>query len=260
MNEYTSDINFVNHDYSENSWIGVVVNSKDPTFSGRCQIKVLGLMDNIKDEHLPWAVPINSPIFAGNGAGSISVPKVGHFVRVQFNNGDIYAPEYTAIQNVDNDLIKRIKDDYQGTHVLLYDPVEELTIIYQPISGFQIFYRESVIQITPDTLITLRTPNNESIIQMDGDVLNITTKNDVNITAASKVEVVAEEVVVKGNSATKVGNPPYQHAVLGEPLWAILSSLASALDSKLPATPGVNLGLIESAKSSATSTNVLIGL
>ena len=98
-----------------------------------------------------------------------------------------------------------------------------------------------MIQITPDTLITLRTPNNESIIQMDGDVLNITTKNDVNITAASKVEVVAEEVVVKGNSATKIGNPPYQHAVLGEPLWAILSSLASAIDLKLPATPGARL-------------------
>jgi hypothetical protein len=62
--------------------------------------------------------------------GFLSVPKVGQFVRIQFNNGDVYAPEYTTIQNVDTELIQRIKDDYDGTHVLLYDPFEELTIIF----------------------------------------------------------------------------------------------------------------------------------
>jgi hypothetical protein len=260
MNQYTSDINFINHDYGENSWLGIIVNTKDPTFSGRAQVRILGLLDGIKDEHLPWCVPINSTIFAGNGAGSLSVPKVGQFVRIQFNNGDIYAPEYTTIQNIDTDLIKRIKDDYDGTHVLLYDPIEELTVIYQKKSGFQIFYRESFFQITPDTLVTLSTPNGDSIVQMDSDVINVTTKNEVKVVAASKVEVTADEVVVSGAQTTKIGPGPYSHAILGEPIWALLTTLASALDKKLPSTPGVNQGIVEAAKQAATSTNVMISV
>jgi hypothetical protein len=257
---YTPDIDFVQHDLHDNDWIGVVVNNKDTTFSGRAQIRVLGLMDNTLPEHIPWAVPINSTIFAGDGAGSLSIPKLGQFVRVQFNNGDIYAPEYTTIQNIDTDLIQRIKDDYPGTHVLLHDPMEELTVIYQPKSGFQIYHKESFIQITPDTLITLQTPNGDSLIQMDGDVINVATKNEVKIAAAAKVEVTADEVVVNGAQATKIGSGPYQRGVAGEALIALLSTMASALDSKMPCTPGINVGLVEAAKSSILSTNVFISI
>lgn len=255
-----SDINFVDHDYSENSWIGVVTNINDPTFSGRCQVRVFGLLDGIKLEHLPWATPINSTIFAGDGAGSISIPKIGQFVRIQFNNGDMYAPEYTTIQNVDSELINMIKDDYEGTHVLLYDPAEELTVIFQKGSGIQIYLKESFFQITPDSMITLQTPNIDSVLQMEGDVTRITTKNEVEIAGAAKVTVEADEVIVKGSQATKIGPGPYRKAILAEPLWALLTTMATALDAKLPATPGVNAGLIEAAKQAATSTNVMISL
>lgn len=241
-------------------WLGIVVNSDDPTFSGRCQIKVFGLHEGIENDHLPWAVPMNSPIFAGDGAGSISIPKIGHFARVRFSNGDLYSPEYYVIQNIDTELIKRIKDDYQGTHVLLYDPLEELTIIFQPESGIQIYHKESFIQITPDTMITLQTPNADSTIQMDGDIVNVTTKNEVNIAAGARAEVTADEVVVNGAQTTKIGPGPYNHAVMAEPLWALMSTLATALDAKMPATPGVNAGLVEAAKQSATSTNVMISI
>lgn len=254
----TEEIDFKYHDLYDNDWIGVVVNTKDPTYSGRCQIRVFGLLDDIVDEHLPWAVPLTSSIFAGNGAGSLSIPKKGHFVRVQFNNGDMYAPEYTTIQNVDTELIERIRDDYDGTHVIAYDPVEELTIIFQPNSGIQIYYKESYFQITPDTLVTLSTPNGDSIIQMNGDVINVTTKNEVNIAGAAIAEVTADEVRVNGAMTTKVGPGPYSHALLAEPVWALLSVMATALDAKFPATPGVNAGLVEAAKQSATSINVLI--
>jgi len=257
---YISDIDFIQHDLHDNDWIGVIVNTKDPTFSGRAQIRIFGLLDDIPDEHLPWAVPINSTIFAGDGAGSLSVPKVGQFVRVQFNNGDLYAPEYTTIQNIDTELIKRIKDDYEGTHVLLYDPTEEVTIIFQKNSGLQIFFKESYIQITPDTMITLSTPNGDAIMQMDGDVVNLTTKNEVKVAAGAKAEVVADEVIVNGAQTTKIGPGPYSHAILAEPMWSLLLTLATALDAKFPSTPGVNAGLVESAKQAATSTNVMISI
>jgi hypothetical protein len=255
-----NEIDFIVHDLHDNDWLGIIVNIKDPNFSGRCQVKVFGLFDGIPDEHLPWATPVNSTVFAGDGAGSLSIPKIGQIVRVQFNNGDMYAPEYTTIQNIDTDLINEIKDDYEGTHVLLYDPIEEITVIYQLKRGFQIYYRGSFFQISPDSMITLQTPDLESTIQLEGDVTTIATKNEVNIAAAAKVEVTADEVIVNGAQVTKVGPGPYNHALLAEPMWALLSTFATALDAKYPVTPGVNVGLIEAAKQSATSTNVMISI
>lgn len=246
-------------DLHDNDWLGVISNNIDPTFSGRCQVRVYRLMDHLNAKDLPWAVPINSTIFAGDGAGSLSVPKIGQIVRIQFNNGDIYSPEYTTIQNIDTQLIERIKNDYDGTHVMLYDPDEELTVIYQRNSGLQMFYRGSFIQISPDSMITIEHANQESLIQLEGDKLNIVTKNEVNVSAAAKVEITADESIIKGNQVTKVGTPPYYHAVLAEVLFPLLQTMATALDAKMPATPGVNVGLVQQAKQAATSTNVLIG-
>jgi hypothetical protein len=245
-------------DLRDNDWIGVVGYNQDPLFSGRAKIRVFRLMDNISTEDLPWAVPINSTRMAGDGAGSLSVPKIGIIVRVQFNNGDIYSPEYTTIQNIDTDLIEEIKNDYQGTHVLIYDPDAELNVIYQPATGFKIFYKESFIQITPDSMITIQHANQDSLIQLEGENCNIVTKNEINISAGSTVTLNADEVVASGNQITKLGPGPYQHAILAEPMWAILQTLATAIDAKMPTTPGVSAGLVQSAKQAATSRNVLI--
>lgn len=251
---------FLTKDLFDEDWIGVVTNNKDPLFSGRCQIRVFRLFDDLNAENLPWAIPINSTIFAGNGAGSLSVPKIGQIVRVQFNNGDIYAPEYSTIQNVDTELIETIKEDYEGTHVLLFDPDEELNVIYQRNLGFQVYYRESFIQISPDSMITIQHANQDSVIQLEGDKTYITTKNEVNISAGAKVEVTADEVIAAGNQTTKIGAPPYYHAVLAEVLFPLLQTMATSLDAKMPATPGVNVGLVQQAKQAATSKNVLIGI
>ena len=249
---------FLNKGMHDNDWIGIITNNADPLHSGRCQIRVYRLMDDIDSKNLPWAIPANSTIFAGDGAGSLSVPKIGQIVRVQFNNGDVYAPEYTTIQNIDTQLIQEIQEDYEGTHVLLYDPDEELNVIYQRGRGMEIYYRESFIQISPDSMITIQHANQESMIQLEGDKLNIVTKNEVNVSAAAKVDVTADEVRVAGNQATKVGPGPYNHAIMAEPLWALLTTMATAIDAKMPATPGVNVGLVEQVKQAATSTNVLI--
>jgi hypothetical protein len=250
--------NFVDRQMRDNDWIGVITNNQDPLFSGRCQVRVFILMDPLDAKDLPWAVPVNSTVFSGDGAGSLSIPKIGQFVRVQFNNGDIYAPEYTTIQNIDSQLIEEIKNDYDGTHVMLFDPDEELKMIYQRNSGFKIFYKESFIQISPDSMITIQHANQESLIQLEGDKCNIVTKNEINISASAKVDVTADEVRVAGNQTTKVGPGPYNHAVMAEILFPLLTTMATAIDAKMPATPGVNVGLVEQAKQAATSTNVLI--
>ena len=249
---------FLTKDLYDEDWIGVVTNNTDPLFSGRCQIRVFRLMDGLDGNDLPLAVPINSTFFAGDGSGSLSVPKIGQIVRVQFNNGDIYAPEYSTIQNIDTQLIETIKEDYDGTHVLAFDPDEELSVIYQRNLGIQIYYRESFFQISPDSMITIQHANQDSLIQMEGDKTYITTKNEVNISAGAKVEITADEVIAAGNQTTKIGPGPYYHAVLAEVLFPLLQTMATAIDAKMPATPGVNVGLVQQAKQAATSKNVLI--
>jgi len=248
--------NILNKSLKDQDWLGVVINNKDKTFAGRCQVRVFRLLDDIADDDLPWASPISSGVFAGDGAGNISIPKVGQIVRIQFNDGDMYAPEYTAIQNIDTALIEQIKDDYEGTHVIAFDPEEGLNIIHQRNLGIQIFYRDSFIQISPDSMITIQHANQDSIIQLEGDKCNITTKNEINITAGARVEVVADEVKVAGNQTTKIGPGPYYSGVLAEPLFALLKTLASSIDAKMPATPGVNVTLVKQGEKLATSRNV----
>ena len=76
------DLTFINNTLN-NEYIGIVIYNKDPLFSGRCKIRVFGVMDNIKDEYIPWSTPINSNIFSSNGGGSISIPKIGSYARVK---------------------------------------------------------------------------------------------------------------------------------------------------------------------------------
>ena len=253
------DIRFIDNDLHNNDWVGVVIYNQDPTFAGRAKVRVLGVMDGIKDEHIPWAVPITGDVYGEDGAGMMSVPKLGAWCRIQFNNGDLYAPEIRAIQNLDNDLIDKIKNDYnEGCHVILHDPTENLSILHLRKSGLMLFKNESFFQITPDSMITLQHADGDSIIQMEGDKINVASKNEVNITAAAKATVNADEVVVSGSQRTKIGGGPYNHAMLAEPTWSLLTTLATALDAKLPPSPGVNIGLVNSARQAATSTNVLI--
>lgn len=249
---------FLTRDLHDEDWIGVITNNIDPLFSGRCQIRVFRLMDNMVAQDLPWAVPINSTFFGGNGAGSLSVPKMGQIVRVQFNNGDIYAPEYSTIQNIDAQLIDAIKEDYEGTHVLAFDPDEELSIIYQRNLGIQIFYKESFFQIAPDSMITIQHANQDSLIQLEGDKCYITTKNEINISAGAKVEIIADEVIASGNQTTKLGPGPYSSGMLGEATFALLEAMAVIIDGKTPSSPGVAQNLVKQAKNAACSKNVLI--
>lgn len=243
----------------DNDLLGIVVNNNDPTFSGRARVRVFGVYDNIKDEHLPWATPVSSHFYGSSGAADISIPKLGQFVRVQFNDGDIYAPEIISIQNLDNSLIETLKQDYIGTHVLLYDFDADLSVIYQPNSGLLIFHKGSFMQITPDSMITIQTEDAESLIQMEGDVTTIATKNEVKVAAASKAEVSADEVWIKGAQTTKIGNGPIFHdALLAAPMWGLLTTMAGVIDAKLAITAGTMTSLVEATKQAATSTNVKI--
>lgn len=230
-----------------NNYIGKVIYNKDPDYSGRCKVRVYGLMDELEDNCLPWFTPINSCIFSGNGNGFISVPKIGTYVRVRFANGDIYSGEYTAIQNIDPSLINEIKDNYENTHVICYDSDKEFYMMFQPSKlengnqvgkGFKINFNDTIIQITPDGRLYCQTAEGESIIEMDGEDIKIVGGKDVTVAGATNVNIIGGSINISGNDVT-VGKNASEPAVLGNNLVTVLKTMINAIQMKMPISPGM---------------------
>jgi hypothetical protein len=247
------------------------VDNNDPEFAGRCRVRVYGLFDGTNDldnpdsgftipnQDLPWAYPAASNIFGGGenkGAGSVSIPKVGTKVKIRFSSGNIYCPEYVAIQDLNEAVINEVKASYQNAHVLFFDEDEKAKIVYTPAKGLEIFHKDSHIVINPDSSITIEHKETKSIIELVGPNINITANSTVNVTANSKVQIEASESILNGSSVTKLGPAPAYSAVLAEPLWTFLAMLASAVDAKLPTTPGIMTQQAASFQQLSTSTNV----
>ena len=68
-----------------------------PMLIGKITAQNLDGVDGVETEQIPWAVPA-MPLSsgAGDGCGSFGVPKVGSFVFVFFEEGDINQPVYFA--------------------------------------------------------------------------------------------------------------------------------------------------------------------
>jgi hypothetical protein len=251
-------------------WLGEVVDNEDPEFTGRCRVRVFGKFDGtnkiddpdsgyiIPDDQIPWAYPASGNIFGGGegGAGFLSVPKVGTKVKIRFSYGNLYAPEYTVVQDLNQAVIDEVKASYQNAHVLFFDEDEKAKLVYTPAKGFEFFHKDSHIVINPDSSITIEHKGTSSIIELVGSTINITANSTINITANSKIQSEASECVVNGSSVTKLGPAPGYSAVLAEPLWTFLKMMASAVDAKLPSSPGVLSSQAASFEQLSTSKNV----
>lgn len=225
-----------------NDFVGRVIYNEDPTFSGRCKVKVFGLFDDLPDENVPWFVPANINIFGTEGGGSLSVPKVGDIVRVRFSNSDYYSGEYTSLQCVDPNLVEEIKDDYQDSQVILYDAANEVTIIYQKMTGLKLYHRGATIIIDPTGNIQLKHQNNANVIEINDNDINIvsgsTDENNsatgtINISSGSTVNINSTTANINADHVN-IGNSPSQPAVLGRKLTFALQQIVRELAQKTP--------------------------
>jgi hypothetical protein len=244
----------------EMMFLGKVVDSQDPTHSGRCRVRVFGMFDELADDELPWAQPQLGLSFGQNGtSGAISVPKVGSVVHVRFDNGNLYSPVFHGLQEPAADLVAEIANSYTNAHSLVYDGDEELRIYYTQEKGLTMYLKHSRINIANDNTITIEHKDTRSIIELRGPVITITADSEVNITGQSRVKLDSAEVWAHGKQ-TKVGDQPAYSAVLAEPLWAFLKVLSAAVDAKLYATPGAMSGACATAEQLATSKTVKVSM
>jgi len=229
---------WIKDDLREMDFLGVVVNNDDPKKIGRCRIRVFGKFDELDDADLPWANPMRGLSFGQDGgSGQFSTPKKDAVVKVKFNNGNIYSPEYYSIQELATDLKNEINGSYQNAHSLIYDNDEKLRMYYTQQKGITIFLKDSRINIANDNAIVIEHKDTSAIIELRGNNITITANSEINLTGGSRIKATAPEVWMDGKE-TKAGHVPSYSMVLGEPLFAFLKTLAATVDAKLYPTPG----------------------
>ena len=234
-------------------FLGVIIDNKDPEFRARCKVRVFGVYDDIPDENLPWAFQRFDLSFGDNGgSGRVSIPKVGGIVHIQFNNGNYYAPEYKAVQELSTDLINEIKTSYEGAHSLVYDGIEKLKIYYTVAKGLVIDLKESTIIISNDNSITVTHAGQTATLEFRGGKITEYANSEIESTAVTRIKQSSNEVWADGK-VTKIGHVPVYSAVLAEPLWMFLKQLAAAVDAKVPSCPGCMTTLAESYEQLSTS-------
>lgn len=227
-------------------YIGVIEDIEDPDKEGKVRVRVFGKHGNpdgdgpsIPTEMLPWAFPQYSHVFGNeDGGGSFSAPKVGAKVLINFDS-DIYFPIYKNLINLSQGLKDLIADDYENSHVMLYDEIEQIQIYYLPGQGLVLDVKGSVFRMNADNSILINHANDSASIELRENDIDINSNGNVFMSAPQTVEMSGNTANVNGVQ-TNIGANPIFSAVNGEPLMAFLKVLAAAIDAKVPVTPGVN--------------------
>lgn len=105
-------------------YTGIVEDNDDPKKAERCQIRIAGLNDGIKREHLPWyGNPINSRMCGGKAAsGSSYIPEKGSKVLVVFYSPSLYDAEYFPYPKTPDTTIPEANIAYPDTPVVFRFP------------------------------------------------------------------------------------------------------------------------------------------
>jgi len=239
---------------------GFVEDVDDPLRIGRCKIRIPFIHGDIPIDDIPWANPKHPAFFGKDGlAGSISIPKKGAVVEVMFSRGNIYAPEYHHMPELE----KTVKDqllkegEYFGTHIFGFDGDEDLKVYFTKKKGLTFHLKGSRINIAMNNSITIEHKETASIIELAGGVITVTSDSEINMTAGTRIKQSSQEVWSNGQT-TKLGPQPTYAAVLGEPLFMLLMSLAGVIDAKLQPSPGAATSAVQQSKRLALSSNVKV--
>jgi hypothetical protein len=138
---------------SEKTYLGKVVDIKDPLYQGRARIEVFGIFDGIPSDDLPWAEQIAGLSFGGDfGGGNITIPRLGSVVAVHFEDNNYYKMNYHYVKEISKDLMAELKEDnsYEGTQALIYDSEAQpgtLKMLYTRKKGLVFQLGDATIQL-----------------------------------------------------------------------------------------------------------------
>lgn len=234
----------LNRDIASKEWIGEVVESNDPLRMLRCRIRIFGLFDDISDELLPWAFPVSSTNFSSTsgGFGSFSVPKTGTLVKVRFNSGEIYAPEYFAIQNINETIKNEIREDYENAHVLCFDEDEDLRILYTQNQGLLLKLKDTLINVLNDNSIVITNPNGDIINLTNDGNLTIKTADNINIETNKDITLKCINATIDASEKINLGNTAIEALIQGTTFKTIFENHTHIGNLGAPTGTAIALG------------------
>jgi len=212
-------------------WIGIVENTEDDIFEGRCRIRVFGKMDQRTDpedpesdyvmptESLPWARPsVASSGGSNSGSGTFSVPKIGTILRVSFDNGNYYAPVYHESLYPSDEAKAEVEAAYPNSHVLIYDTAfgltggengteitneregEHIKVFFTEDKGLMMDYTTTegptTINIKPDNSVEVINANGDTIVMLNDGNITFTHSAQFTINSGANTEINCEDALI----------------------------------------------------------------
>lgn len=170
--------------FMNNIYIGKVLRTDDPLKIGRLKISIFGKYDELDEEFIPWAFPLNNL-----NAGFVNIPKVGEFLNCYFENNDENVPFYTTNINL-NELTKNtISSDYPKVWSLISDnrlgdngngeeeTKRTLQIYYTETQGFIINKNETIINIkNSDESVVIKNGKTGKVVHLSENGISLGTE------------------------------------------------------------------------------------
>lgn len=189
----------IRNDRVYGNYRGLVEDNNDPLQYGRVRVRVYPLYRGIEAVSLPWAVPAMG-LFdgAGNGIGSFAIPRVGSYVFVFFEAGDVYQPVYFAeAQTATYGLPAARTTSYPNKKVwhtsggveISIDDTTKIVRVDHPTGAF--------IKIDTDGSVTIDTV--KKVIINSDDNTELTVGGDLTANVTGKAQVTASgNVIIEG--------------------------------------------------------------
>lgn len=200
MKDRIGEIDNRKEDYIDKIFIGIVEDIDDPDKEGKCKVRIFGVhgdSSEISTSDLPWAYPGKRGTYFGQDGkgGSISIPKLNSVVTIRFNNGNVYSPEYYNIQELADDVKDELSNEYDGTHIMLFDGDQDLKIWYTVNKGLTFQLGDAVFNLNKEEGISAI---------LNDSVINVDNNNIITVETPSKVVVNSPNIELGNNAAESV--------------------------------------------------------
>tara|TARA_R110001592_G_scaffold153798_2_gene382601 strand:+ start:5071 stop:5967 length:897 start_codon:yes stop_codon:yes gene_type:complete len=225
--------NFNADDLRTTQWVGIVEDTNDDIFEGRCKIRVYGKMDDRVDPEdpesaykiptvsLPWSRP-HQLMYGGSntGSGKFEIPKLGSIVRLTFDNGNYYQPVYHENIYPSDETKAEVEPSYQNSHVLIYDTAfgltgtledgvseatneregEHIKVFFTEEKGLMMDYTTTegptTVNVKPDNSVEIINANGDSIVMLNDGNITFTHSAQVTINSGANTEINCEDAII----------------------------------------------------------------
>ena len=223
--------NFNADDLRTTQWVGIVEDTNDDIFEGRCKIRVYGKMDDRVDTEdpesaykiptaaLPWSRP-HQLMYGGSntGSGKFEIPKLGSVVRITFDNGNYYQPVYHENIYPSDETRAEIEPSYQNSHVLVYDTAfgltggengtevtneregEHIKVFFTEEKGLMIDYTTTegptTVNVKPDNSVEIINANGDSMVMLNDGNITFTHSAKFIINSTDNTEINCKDAII----------------------------------------------------------------